>query len=150
MGLLEHAKRELKLAGYDISDKGCEMRDDEESFNGYVNSCARNAYELIEILSKAGHSGMSIGITLGIFNKLAKWKTLTPLTNNPDEWTQLSEWESVGYQSKRNPSCFTSDFKTYHDVEADENYDIVEENGISIRKRKDKSWVEHPLKDYKK
>lgn len=29
-------------------------------------------------------------------------------------------------------------------------YDIVEENGISIRKRKDKPWLEHPLKDYKK
>lgn len=150
MSLLEHAKRELKLAGYDISDKGCEMHDDEESFKGYVNSCARNAYELIETLSKADHSGMSIGITLDIFNKLAKWKTLTPLTNNPDEWIQLSEWESVGYQSKRNPSCFTSDFKTYHDIDADENYDIVEENGISTRKLKNKSWVEHPLKDYKK
>ena len=29
-------------------------------------------------------------------------------------------------------------------------YDIVEENGISIRKRKDKPWIEHQLKDYKK
>lgn len=150
MSLLEHAKRELKLAGYDISDKGCNMHDDKEPLKGYVNSCAKNAYELIKTLSKAGHSGMSIGITLGIFNKLAKWETLTPLTNNPDEWTQLSEWESVGYQSKRNPSCFTSDFKTYHNIDADENYDLVEENGISIRKRKDKPWIEHPLKDYKK
>lgn len=150
MSLLEHAKRELKLAGYDISDKGCDMHNDEEHFTGYVNSCARSAYELIETLSKADHSGMSIGITLDIFNKLAKWKTLTPLTNNPDEWTQLSDCESACYQSKRNPSCFTSDFKTYHDIDADENYDIVEENGISTRKLKDKSWVEHPLKDYKK
>lgn len=150
MSLLEHAKRELKLAGYDISNKGCEMHDDEGSFKGYVNSCARNAYELIETLSKAGHSGMSIGITLDIFNKLAKWKTLTPLTNNPDEWGKLEGCEDGDWQSKRNPSCFTSDFKTYHDIEADENYDIVEENGISIRKRKDKPWVEHPLKDYKK
>ena len=62
MSLLEHAKRELKLAGYDISDKGCEMHDDEESFKGYVNSCARNAYELMETLSKADHSGMSVEI----------------------------------------------------------------------------------------
>lgn len=93
---------------------------------------------------------MSIGITLDIFNKLAKWKTLTPLTNNPDEWTQLSEWESVGYQNKRNPACFTKDFKTYYNVDEDENYDIVEENGISIRKRTDKPWIEHKLKDYKK
>ena len=75
MNLLEHAKRELKLAGYDISDKGCEMHDDEESFAGYVNFCARNAYERMETLSKADHSGMSIRITLDIFNKLAKWKT---------------------------------------------------------------------------
>lgn len=150
MNLLEHAKRELKLAGYDISDKGCEMCDDEEPLKGYVNSCAKNAYELIETLSKAGHSGMSIGITLGIFNKLAKWETLTPLTNNPDEWGKLEGCEDGDWQSKRNPSCFTSDFETYHDIEADENYDIVEENGISIRKRKDKPWAEHPLKDYKK
>ncbi len=150
MSLLEHAKRELKLAGYDISDKGCDMHDDKEPFEGYVNYCARNAYELIETLSKAGHSGMSIGITINIFNKLAKWETLTPLTNNPDEWESLSGWESVGYQNKRNPACFTKDFKTYYNVEADENYDIVEENGILTRKLKDKSWVEHPLKDYKK
>lgn len=150
MSLLEHAKRELKIAGYDISDKGCEMHYDKEPFTGYVNSCARNAYELIETLSKAGYSGMSIGITLDIFNKLAKWETLTPLTNNPDEWVKLEGCEDGDWQSKRNPSCFTRDFKTYHDIEADENYDIVEENGISIRKRKDKPWIEHKLKDYKK
>lgn len=29
-------------------------------------------------------------------------------------------------------------------------YEGVEENGISIRKRKDKPWIEHQLKDYKK
>lgn len=150
MSLLEHAKRELKLAGYDISDKGCDMHDDKEPFEGYVNYCARNAYELIEILSKADHSGMSIGITIDIFNKLAKWKTLTPLTNNPDEWEQLSGWESVGYQNKRNPSCFTYDFKTYYDVDEEENYDIVVEDGVSIRKMKNKPWIKHPLKDYKK
>jgi hypothetical protein len=150
MSLLEHAKRELKLAGYDISDKGCDMHDDKESFEGYVNSCARSAYELIETLSKAHHSGMSVGITLGIFNKLAKWETLMPLTNNPDEWKSLCERESASYQNKRNPACFTKDFKTYYNVEADENYDIVKENGISTKKLKDKSWVEHPLKDYKK
>lgn len=29
-------------------------------------------------------------------------------------------------------------------------YERVEENGSSIRKRKDKPWLEHQLKDYKK
>ena len=29
-------------------------------------------------------------------------------------------------------------------------YKRVEENGISIRKCKDKPWIEHQLKDYKK
>lgn len=150
MSLLEHAKRELKLAGYNISDKGYDMHDNKEPFEGYINSCARNAYELLETLSKVSHSGMSVGITLDIFNKLAKWKTLTPLTNNPDEWIQLSEWKSAGYQNKRNPSCFTYDFKTYYDVDEEENYDTVVEDGVSIKKKKNKQWIKHPLKDYKK
>ena len=148
MGLLEHAKRELKLAGYDISDKGCDMHDDKEPFTGYLNYCARNAYELIETLYKAEHSGMSIGITLEIFNKLAKWETLTPLTNNPDEWCKLEGCEDGDWQSKRNPSCFTRDFKTYWNVDEPENQIRTGEHTFKMKPKSE--WIKHPLKDYKK
>ena len=144
--LLEHAKTELKLAGYDISEKGCNQ---EDPMGGYANACAKSAYELVETLSKQGHSGMSVGITLGLFNKLAKWQTLTPITNNPDEWIKLQGCEDGPWQNKRNPSCFSEDLKTYHDVEADENYIVTIEDGWKSRTRKEGPWIEHPLKDYK-
>ena len=150
MSLLEHAKRELKLAGYDISDKGCEMHNDKEPFTGYVNSCARNAYDLLELMEKQGLSDASRNIVISLFDKLAQYKTLSPLTNNPDEWINVSSLSQVCWQSKRIPSCFTYNFITYHDVDADENYNIRTENGTEIRERKHKPMVEHPLKDYKK
>lgn len=45
--LLEHAKRELKLAGYNITEKGCNSQE-----HGYANICAKATYELVELLSK--------------------------------------------------------------------------------------------------
>ena len=146
--LVEHAKRELEIAGYDISEKGCNPDNPKDPMDGYMNSCAKNALELVEVFSKAGHSGMSAGITLSIFNKLANWKNLTSITNNPEEWSAIGDKDNT-YQNKRNPSCFTTNFKTYHDVSEDENYDITIEDGIKGRTRKDKPWIEHPLKDYK-
>lgn len=144
--LLEHAKTELELAGYDISEEGCNK---EDLVGGYANACAKSAYELVETLSKQGHSGMSIGITLELFNKLAKRQTLTPITNNPDEWIKVDGHEDEPWQNKRKPSCFTTDFKTYHDVEADENYNVTIEGGWKNRALKEGPWIEHPLKDYK-
>ena len=113
--LLERAKEELKFAGFDISNQGCNPKNPKDPMDGYVNSCAKNAYELLEVFSKAGHSGMSASLTLSIFNKLANWKNLTPLTNNPKEWMKLGDLDD-DWQSKRNPSCFSKDLKTYYDI----------------------------------
>lgn len=113
--ILEHAKEELKYAGMNISEEGCNPKNPKDPMDGYVNSCAKNAYELLEVFSKAGHSGMSASLTLSIFNKLANWKNLTPLTNNPKEWMKLGDLDD-DWQSKRNPSCFSKDLKTYYDI----------------------------------
>lgn len=140
--LLEHAKRELKLAGYDITEKGCNPKNPKTPMDGYANICARAAYELIETLSKQGHSGMSVGITLSLFNKLAKYDVLTPITNNPNEW---SEYTTGRLQNIRKSSCFSDDnLKTYYDIDADENYDIVMENDVIKSKvRKNQPWITH-------
>lgn len=131
MNLLEHAEMELKIAGYDISKEGCNPKNPKDPMDGYVNSCAKCAYDLIKTLSKQGHSGMSVGLTLSLFNKLAKYKNLTSLTNNPDEWMKLQGCEDGPWQSKRNPSCFSDDnLKTYSDVD-------------------DKSGTKYELEDYK-
>lgn len=105
---------------------------------------------LLELMEKQGLSDASRNIVISLFDKLAQYKTLSPLTNNPDEWINVSSLSQVCWQSKRIPSCFTYNFITYHDVDADENYNIRTENGTEIRERKHKPMVEHPLKDYKK
>lgn len=91
--------------------------------------------ELVKSFSRQGHSGMSAATTSQIFGRLASWKSPTPLTDDPSEWTQLGE-ELVGhgdmqYQSKRDPSCFSSDGgKTYWSND-DDCFKEVDEKGIT-------------------
>ena len=116
--ILEHAEQELKYAGMNIGEEGCNPKNPKDPMDGYVNACAKNAMELLEVFVKAGHSGMSAEITLNIFNKLARQENLTPLTNNPEEWMEVSfDDKNKSYQSKRNCSCFSDDgLKTYHNI----------------------------------
>lgn len=110
--LLEHARDELKLAGYDIDTPVKDIESDDD----YGNACAQNAYKMLEVFCSEEHSGFSAEITLQLFNRLAKWQNLTPLTSNPDEWIECDFGKKV-YQSKRCSSCFSDDdLKTYYDV----------------------------------
>lgn len=145
--LLEHAKEELKLAGYDISEVGCNPKNPKDPMDGYANSCAKNAYELLEVFSKAGHSGMSAGLTLAIFNKLANWGNLTPLTNNPNEWMKLGGSTDEFWQNRRNSSCFSKDLKFYYDLDEKENYNYDKDGGKTFKPRSE--WIYHELKEYK-
>lgn len=151
--LLDHARNELKLAGYDI-DAPC--KDNFESDEDYGNACAKNAYEMLKVFSSADHSGFSAGATLALFNKLAEFKCLTPLTNNPDEWMDTSECQGkpVGthFQSKRQSSCFSDDgLKTYYDIdeEANKEYDLDEKGERTgwVHMKPREEWVRHKLEN---
>lgn len=103
--LLEHAKRELEIAGI----KG----------NDYDNQVAKDVLELIEVFAKQRHSGFSAFATLETFNLLVNFKNIKPLTNNPEEWVDVTSYGNGKklYQSKRNPACFSEDeLKTYYDT----------------------------------
>lgn len=148
--LLEHAEKELKLAGYDIEAPDKETLDSEED---YANACAKNAYDMLKVFSEASHSGFSAQCTLQLFNRLAKFKCLTPLTNNPDEWMKLDP-NDTSWQSVRQASCFSDDdLKTYYDIDAEENREWeLDENGkrtgwSSLKPIEQR--VKHELKDYK-
>lgn len=98
--LVDHAKRELALA------------ENDEDFN---NSIIR----AVEAFSSYGHSGGSASIGISMLNDLLRYKNLTPLTNDPDEWNHVSEevWGVKGgvWQSNRNPEAFSNDGgKTYY------------------------------------
>ena len=79
MGLIEHAKTELEIAG---------LFDKEGDF--YEGMTGNAVMELIEIFSKQGHSGMSAPIVADIFKKLANYEPLGPITGKDEEWNDVS------------------------------------------------------------
>jgi hypothetical protein len=77
--LTQHAKRELELAGYYKED------------TLYGGMLPKAVLELMEVFSNQGHSGMSAGITISLFSKLARFKNIAPLTGEADEWNDTGE-----------------------------------------------------------
>lgn len=96
--LIEHAKSELQRAGLDGPG---------DPYDGMLGHAV---YELIEVFSKQGHSGLSAALTREIFNDLASYKPLSPITSDPSEW-QLVAGPSTKpqWQSTRQPDLFSHD-----------------------------------------
>ena len=98
MSLVEFAEKELRLAG---------MFDDDV----YEGMLANAVMDLIRVFSDQGHSGMSAEFTMQMFERVGRFKPLTPLTDNPDEWIEVgpSLW-----QATRDSEAFSNDGgKTY-------------------------------------
>lgn len=96
MSLVEHAKRELALAGND------------DDFN-------QSIIKAVEAFASFGHSGGSAMVAIPMLNDLLQFKNLTPLTNNPNEWMQVEMGKEDCWQSQRNPEAFSGDGgKTYY------------------------------------
>lgn len=132
-GTVDHATRELKLAGMfdekiDDDDSGC--------FGNYNTMIAEAVIELMKVFSDQDHSGMSAGMVRELFNKLSNFERLTELTDSSEEWMDVSE-ASYGvegvkdhpsmWQSNRAPASFSTDGgKTYY------NLDILAEKDDEI------------------
>lgn len=110
--LIEHAKRELKLTGVDDGIYGTLISD--------------AVLELLEVFSNQGHSGMSASMVIDAFTKIARFKNLTPLTDDPEEWMNHGDI----WQNKRNGEAFSKDGgKTYRlnsEYSRDENLEKIE------------------------
>ena len=144
---LERIEKELRLAGYDLIPI-TEMKSDED----YVQQIANCAFEICRIFCDQNHSGMSAEFTLKLITRLLSGDTLTPLTNNPDEWQDLTEqsYEKL-YQSKRKFSCFSEDLIEYYDNDDADNYEEkVDEDGETYKALKPPSERKRvKLEEYK-
>jgi hypothetical protein len=86
-------------------------------------SIAECVLELCKTLGRQGHSGGSHDMTLTIFTELANRRPLTPITTDPGEWMNVSEYSGPGgspiYQNRRDYRCFTNDrtFATHYNVD---------------------------------
>jgi len=109
MNLVTHAEAELQRAG---------LFDKDSDYNGMLGN---SVLELMKIFSKQGHSGFSAMLTLQIFNKVANWKSLTPITNDPKEWNDVSNMsgrKNTMWQNTRQSDCFSTDGgETYYSLD---------------------------------
>lgn len=102
MSTKEWAKREIELACKQ------ERGDADSSTWDYGCACYESAYKAFLSLCDDGHSGMSIGFTKNILNRLIDGKVLTPIEDTPDIWNDVT-YKEIGYtqyQCKRLSSLF--------------------------------------------
>jgi len=99
--LVDHAKRELEAIGA--------FSEDGDFYGGMTGTAVM---ELVELFAKQGHSGMSAGIVRNLFNKVADYKPLKPITCEGSEWGTGAD----KFQNKRCPSIFKEgkDGKPYY------------------------------------
>lgn len=91
MSLVKHAETELKLAG---------LFDKDSDYNGMLGEAV---LKLIKVFAEQGHSGMSASMVSNLFNRLSRYKQLTPLTFKDDEWNETRDGH---FQNKRRSSVF--------------------------------------------
>jgi hypothetical protein len=106
--LVRYAEEELRRTG---------LGDPDADYGGAV---AAAVLELVRVFAAHRHSGGSAMLTLEVFGRVARFKPLSPLTSDPAEWMDVSEYSGrPQWQSKRCPSVFSDDGgKTWHDLDA--------------------------------
>lgn len=101
--LMQHAESELRAAGLLDHD------------SDYYGAIGRAVLDLVEVFSSQGHSGASADMTIEILQALLRFRPLTPLTDNPDEWMEVTDGL---WQSYRRSDAFSEDGgKTYYLVD---------------------------------
>lgn len=94
--LVDHAKAELEAVG--------QFKEDPAFAQSLVAAVAAFA-------SYGGHSGGSAAVGIQMLNDLLQFKNLSPLTNDPEEWQEVTEGL---WQSYRNSAAFSENGgKTY-------------------------------------
>jgi len=110
--LVSHAEFELRRAG---------LFDKDSDYGGMI---AEGIMKIVQVFSDEGHSGCSASMTVSILENLLRFKPLTPLTSDPEEWMEIGEdmrFEKLVpvWQNRRQSSCFSNDGgKTYYDIDA--------------------------------
>jgi len=106
----KHALREFKAAGW-INDDGT-FKDEMQSM------ICKHVMKLIEIFSEEGHSGSTAPYAINLFQKIASFKPLTPLTGEDDEWVKHDYGNGhITYQNNRLSSVFKDEDGNAYDID---------------------------------
>ena len=95
---IQHVRRELELAGAFKKDS---------MYGGMLGDAV---LRLARQFDKEGHSGMSASIAVAMFEKVARFQPLTPLTGADDEWNALGDGD---FQNRRCSHVFKRNGQAY-------------------------------------
>lgn len=108
MSLIKYAKSELALLGKDP--------------DGMQDRINADVLQIVEVFSNQGHSGFSGSYMLSVLERLLRFKPITPLTGEADEWKE------VGHSLKQNKRC-SSVFMDQDGKVYDTDAVVVSDNG---------------------
>jgi len=95
--LVKHAEREFRVLGW---PGDCEMQ----------QMVCDNLLELLEAFSGQGHSGSSAPYVINLFERLAKFEPISPLTGEDSEWNNTGDGL---FQNNRDGEVFKDEKGAY-------------------------------------
>lgn len=124
-----HARHELTLAGWFEKD------------GLYGDMMGHAVMKMLREFASEGHSGMSAGVAVGLFKKVAMFEPLLPLTGNDDEWREVG---AGVWQNKRCSHVFKE-----VDVDGPRAYDsegkvFREPDGCCYTSRDSRTYITFP------
>ena len=104
-----HAWREFRAAGW---------VDENNKFNDEMQEAiCTNVLKMLEIFADEGHSGSSAPYAINLFEKIASFKPLSPLTGEDWEWHDVSDYggrdDGPVFQNKRSGNVFKDNNGAY-------------------------------------
>ena len=86
-----HAKSEMEIAG---------LFEKDSDYGGMLGDAVM---KLVKVFADEGHSGFSAGMAISLFEKVARFEPLTPLTGADSEWMDVAQYGdgSMCFQNKR-------------------------------------------------
>jgi hypothetical protein len=96
-----HAMQEFRAAGW--------MKEDGTYTDEMQGWICDHVLKLLDVFDGEGHSGSSAPYTVGIFNRLAMFEPIAPLTGEDWEWNEICDERTGGvsvFQNKRFSSVF--------------------------------------------
>lgn len=124
--LVNHAKNEFIALGW-LDENGVYV-------DAMQEAICKGLIDLLTLFSKQGHSGSSAPYAIGLFEKLASFKPIAPLTGTESEWMEISDGV---YQNTRYSSVFKDAIRFNgqpYDIDGLVFYDVLEDDdGLPYR-----------------
>ena len=117
--LITHARNEFRAAKW-INDNG-------EYCDEMQGMICDHVLKLLEVFSNEGHSGSSAPYAVNVFQKLAMYEPLVPLTGEDWEWTLLDYGVDPKWQNKRCGRVFKDADGIAYDIDGIVFYDWFED-----------------------